>query len=98
MKYTFNASAKGSIKRVITPPIPFTKPAVAAPKLADTLKIELKMNPTDNDSQTYTVQCPVFKTGMPEEFLNWNAQWEKIVVGQAITMGKAKHNMARTLL
>ena len=55
-------------------------------------------NPSINDSPTFDLPLPYFKTGTAEEYLRWKINLEKACVGQGCTNGTEKYAIARCLL
>jgi hypothetical protein len=85
-------------KRYLPPPITLVRPEYAPPKKNDSLTMKLRSNPTDANSQTYELTVKFFKTGSAEEWLLFQRDLNKIIVGQNITAAPSKYSMARLLL
>ena len=80
------------------PPVLLKPNEPAEPKKGDFLKIALRTNPTDANSDTYSLNIRYFRTGTPEDFLKWRKDYDKVIRGQNLTTGPSKYAMARNLL
>ena len=85
-------------RKIVPLPITFKRPREGSNKKLEFIKVELKINPMEDGSQTYRISFPIFKQGSPDKFLAWRTNWDKTVAGQGITTRKAKFNLAKTLL
>jgi len=80
------------------PPVPLEQPEPRELKKSEFLKLNLKSNPGNPNSETYSICIPYFKHGTPSGWIFFNKTFKKIIVGQNLKTGSAKYTMARTLL
>ena len=85
-------------RRIVNPIIPLDRPTRANVSKSDSLTFKLRAVPTEADSSTYELTVPYFKTGKPEELLNFIRDLRKIIVGQNVTTGPNQFALARRLL
>ena len=57
--------AAGKTKHFIPPAIPLDRPTKKTYKKSEVLSLKLRSNPTDEDSQTYELTVPFFRSGTP---------------------------------
>ena len=62
------------------------------------VKIALKTNPAQADSETVDRYFPIFDTGTPEEWIVWLRNWDIVRKGLNLTTGSAWEGMIRQLL
>ena len=62
------------------------------------MKIDLKSNPANEHSKTYSFQIKLVSHATPEEILKFIDNFNMIVRGQNITMAEDKFGMMRNLL
>ena len=60
--------------------------------------IKLRNIPNDPNSMTYDYQAPFFKSGSPEEWLIFNAKYERDLTGQNMTTAVQKYACAHGFL
>ena len=60
--------------------------------------MKLRSDPADPNSQTYDLTIQYFRTGTPEEWLLFQRDLNRVLVGQNITTGPAKFTMIRRLI
>ena len=86
-------------KRFVSPAIGLDRPALKD-KLNKTqcLTFKLRSTPADENSSTYELTVPFFRSGTPEELLLFIKSLKKVIVGQAITSGPNQYSLARHLL
>jgi hypothetical protein len=99
MKVSFNtASMSQSGKRFVPPPIPLERTEIKSLKKNEYITLKLRSDPTNNDSQTYELTVKFFSIGTPEEWLIFQRDLERILIGQNITVAENKYAMVRRLL
>ena len=81
------------------PPIPLKTERVEGDdkktnKKADTLKLEIKTQPGNADSETVTLTVGILKSGTPEELLKFKTMIWKIIKGQDLNAGPSQHELA----
>ena len=74
------------------------QPNVKELKKHESLTMKLRSDPADNNSQTYDLTIPFFRTGKPEEWLLFLKLLKQVLVGQNITAGPPKYAMTRRLI
>ena len=84
-------------KTCFTPIIPFDK-VEKTYKKTEVLKLDLKSNPSNEDSGTYEFTIPFFKTGTPEQWLEFEDNLARVLTGQNMTTGPSKYAMTRRVL
>jgi hypothetical protein len=62
------------------------------------LEMKLRSTPTDENSPTYSLKMPIFKTGSAEQWFHWRMQFKVVLRGQNLTTGNDQFAMARRLL
>ena len=82
----------------IPPPIPLRVQEETKPGKGEFVKIDLKSNPTNEDSKTYSFQIKLVSHATPEEILKFMDNFDMIVRGQNITEAEDKFGMMRNLL
>jgi hypothetical protein len=92
------SSGKTSSQRYPPPPIPLDRPNVKELKKHESLTMKLRSDPADDNSQTYDLTIPFFRTGKPEEWLLFLKLLKQVLVGQNITAGPPKYAMTRRLI
>ena len=85
-------------KQFDAPPIPLERPDRLELDKHHGLVVKLRTDPADADSQTYGLHIPYFSDGDPEEWLLFQRDLLKAIVGQNATTGPPKYRMARRLL
>ena len=85
-------------KNYIPPPIHFDVEEDKTFKKGEFIKIDLKTNPSVDDSKTYSFQIKLLHTATPEEILKFEDNFNMIVRGQNITAAGDKFGMMRNLL
>ena len=80
------------------PPIPLMVPEETKKEKGEFLKLDLRSDPTNEDSETYSFSIKFFNFGTAEEWLKWTRDFNKIVRGQGLTTGVARFAMARNIL
>lgn len=80
------------------PPIPLARPTPSELKKGSYVAVTLRSVPTDDNSQTYELNIGIFRSGSPEQFLEFRRDLLKAIAGQNITTGPSKFAMARRLL
>ena len=80
---TGNAAKK--TKHFIPPAIPLDRLTKKTYEKSEVLLLKLRSNPTDEDSQTYKLIIPFFRSGMPKDWLLVKKSILRIMVGQNIT-------------
>ena len=77
----------------VPPPIPLkivnNDNESSSKKGFDTLKLEIKMQPGEADSETVTLMVGILKDGTPEDLLKFKTKLLKILKGQGLTTGPA---------
>ena len=83
----------------VPPPIPLKVVKIddksSSKKGSDTLKLEIKTQPGQADSETVTLTVGILKDGTPEELLTFKTKLLKILKGQGLTTGPAQYAMTR---
>jgi hypothetical protein len=82
----------------IPPPIPLRVKEETKPNKGEFVKIDLKSNPANEHSKTYSFQIKLVSHATPEEILKFIDNFNMIVRGQNITMAEDKFGMMRNLL
>ena len=85
-------------KHFVPPPIPLSRPETPELKKNEYLVMKLRSDPADPSSQTYDLTIKYYRTGTPEEWLLFQRDLLRILVGQNITTGPAKYAMTRRLI
>ena len=85
-------------RRKITPPIPLERPSKKELQKTDYQTYKLRSTPTQNNSPTYELIVPYFATGTCEEFLVFQKNVNKVIVGQNVTTAANKFALVRGLL
>ena len=80
------------------PPIPLNHPKQAELKKGQYVTVKLQTVPNNNNSQTYNLNFPIFRLGMPKLFLEFQWDLTKSIIRQNITTGPGKYAMAQRLL
>ena len=80
------------------PPIPLMVPEETKKEKGEFLKLDLRSDPTNEDSETYSFSIKFFNFGTAEDWLKWTRDFNKIVRGQGLTTGVARFAMARNTL
>ena len=88
----------GLPRTMAPPPITLNRPKPVEMKKGQYVTVKLRTVPNDDNSQTYDLNVPIFRTGTPETFLEFQRDLTKAIVGQNITTGPGKYAMARRLL
>jgi hypothetical protein len=91
-------STKMGKKPFVPPPIPLERPAIKELKKQEYLVMKLRSDPTDANSQTYDLTIQFFRTGTPEEWLLFQRDLNRVLIGQNITTGPQKFAMVRRLI
>jgi len=89
-KYTDSAGAAkraDTIARLQYPPlpVPLEAPKPRELKKSEFLKLDLKSNPGDPNSELYSINVTYFKHGTSSEWICFNKTFKKIIVGQNLT-------------
>ncbi len=85
-------------KPSVPPLIPLEQPTVKELKKQEYLTMKLRSDPTDANSQTYDLTIQFFRTGTPEEWLLFQRDLNRVLIGQNITTGPQKFAMIRRLI
>ena len=85
-------------RRMIVPVIPLERPKERKLTKDASLTFKLRSTPDDVDSPTYELTIPYFGSGTPEEYLLWQRDLDKVIVGQNVEEGPAKYSLARRVL
>ena len=81
------------------PIIPLERPEhTSSPKKGSGPTFKLRSQPNNENSQTYEVTVPIFRTGKPEEWLLCKRNINRVITGQNITTGPESYAMARRIL
>ena len=91
-------SIKGLRARQEKPPLPLQPEDLQEPKKGEYVKLDLRSNPTDENSETFAVDVRFFDSGTPRQWINWCKDFEKVILGHNLHTGPSKYNMAQTLL
>ena len=97
MKTTSNKVSQTN-RRYLKPVIGLERPTPVTLQKGEYVILKCRTVPGDAKSPTYDLPIPYFKTGSPEEFLNWRKSLDKAMIGQDCTTAEAKYGMARRLL
>jgi len=99
IKHTWRVAVKPEDSQ-IRAPIPLEKEEKASSKKGKDQKVEyqLKVNPTEENSETYKETVLKFGTGTPEELLTLLKQVKKIFTGLSLTTGPNQYALMRTIL
>lgn len=62
------------------------------------LEMKLRSTPADENSPTYSLKMPIFKTGSAEQWFHWRKQFKVVLRGQNLTTASDQFAMARRLL
>ena len=85
--------------RVIVPVIPLErKLRTTSEKKLSGPTFKLRAQPNNENSQTYELTVPVFRSGTPEEWLLCKRDIKRIIRGQNVTTGPEMYAMARRIL
>jgi hypothetical protein len=91
------ASSKSG-KRIIVPPIPFDRPVRKELSKEDYVAVKLRNDPEDPESQTTTLNVPIFKSGAPEDVIWFAKTMNKIFFGQHLITGPNQFAAVRRYL
>ena len=91
-------TAKTGRKPFVPPPISLEQPVVKELKKQEYLTMKLRSDPVDANSQIYDLTIQFFRTGTPEEWLLFQRDLNRVLVGQNITTGQGKFTMIRRLI
>ena len=80
------------------PPIPLARPKPQELKKGHYVTLKLRSVPADDNSQTYDLNVPIFRTGTAEAYIEFKRDLDKSIAGQNITDGPGKYAMTRRLL
>mgnify|MGYP007134103953 CR=1 FL=1 len=80
------------------PPIKLFEEEQAQGKKGDHLKIDIRSVPEDPNSKTFSLDVRFFQSGTPKQWLDFKKTFDKVIVGQNLTTGPTRYQMARTLL
>ena len=80
------------------PPVPLELLEARALKKSEYLKMDLKSNPGEVTSETYSINVPYFSHGLPYEWIQFLKTFEKVVKGQNLTSAMSKFTKMRMLL
>ena len=85
--------------RVIVPIIPLErKLRTTAEKKHSGPTFKLRAQPHNENSQTYELTVPIFRSGTPEEWLLCKRDINRVIKGQNVTTGPEMYAMARRIL
>ena len=99
MKITSTTTPKNTPgKRFHHPVIGLERPPPVTLQKGEYVILKCRTIAGDVTSPTYDLPVPYFKTGTPEEFLNWRKNLSKAMTGQNCVTAEAKYGMARRLL
>ena len=92
-----------SVRNLKVPPLILLKPTKeggnsSPDKKAESLKLEIKTQPGNANSETVTLTVGILKNGTPEELLKFKAKLLKIFKGQGFTTCPAQYAMTQNLL
>jgi hypothetical protein len=62
------------------------------------LEMKLRSTPTDENSPTYSLKMPIFKSGSAEQWFHWRTQFKVVLRGQNLIAASDQFAMARRLL
>ena len=93
-----SATEVGSGKRRIIPPVPLERPVAKELQKGQYYTFKLKAKPADANSPTYDLSVPYFRDGSCEEFLLFEKNLDRVMLGQAITDATDKASRVRKLL
>jgi hypothetical protein len=102
MKVVTPNSNHGTGRSYPPPPISLLETSTKEPRKLDKskfAKVSLFSNPGNPDSEEkLTVEFPCFESGTPKELLDWFENPDRVLKGQRITGGPARHAAARMFL
>ena len=84
-------------KNEVPTPIPLNKVEIPLLK-GKYATYKLRTNPANETSATNEIQVPYFKTGTPEQLLDFLEMVNQVIRGQALTDGASRFALMRTLL
>jgi hypothetical protein len=87
-----------AVKSSTTVPIPLEREEPKALLKHEALTMKLRTVPAQADSPTYELTIPYFKSGKPEELLEFIKRLRRVFVGQGLNDGPSQYTMARRLL
>lgn len=85
-------------KRLIMPAIEFARMSPKELRKDEFLTFNLRSNPQEETSSTYSLTIRYFAAGKPEELLHFLKDLKKVIAGQNVTTGPGKFALARRLL
>ena len=83
-KYSDPKNAFNASRWYVTPPIPFQCPAAKELSKDQYQVYKLRNVPKEKTSPTYELAVPYFSSGMPEEFLMFRENVERVCKGQNV--------------
>ena len=89
---------QASAKHRYSAPIELERSEKKELRKGEYIALKLRTVPTDDNSQTYELSIPYFSTGTPEEWLKFQRDFNRVVVGQGLTTGPTRYQMMRRLL
>ena len=93
-------ASKHMIEPCTHPPIPFLtdKEADKPKQKGSFVKLELRFDPTNHKSKTYSFNMPVFHRGSPEEWIAWRTELDRIAAAIPLETMTMKFAMVKSLL
>ena len=85
-------------KRFLKPVIGLERPPQVTLIKGEYVILKCRTIAGDASSPTYNLPILYFKTGSPEEFLNWGKNLDKAIIGQDYTIVEFKYGMALRFL
>jgi uncharacterized protein YerC len=81
------------------PPIPFRKIERSPPKKGSCTEFKMFVRPHDvNDTNTYTIEVPHFRTGPPEHWIETINDIQQVITGSRIDTAAGSFAIVRTIL
>ena len=93
-------ASKYLVEQCINPPIPLI-PDEDEDKIKEKgsfVKLDLCFDPRNEESKTYAFNMPVFHRGSPEEWINWQVEFEQVATAIPLESPSMKFSMMRSLL
>ena len=98
MKVAYTGAGNTSPKKwIVIPVISFERPEVKELQKHEYLTFKLRSVPTDENSTTYDLTVPFFKSGTCEQLLICIRQLQQVLVGQNVTQGPGMYAVARRI-
>ena len=101
MKVSNQSTKTVANPRRVPPPVPLVsedKEESKKPASGELQKLKLKVDPSREDSETYTIEVRSIDNPTPSSYITWRKAFDRVRNGLSLTTGQQLYAMARTLL